>query len=803
MAESNLIGQDIVSRDLVAKITGRAKYAEDYRAEGMLFTKLLLSPLPHARVVSIDLSAALAHPGVIAILTADEVPQDEFPFEPCLTNEPRYEGEPILAVAAVDEMTAADAIELIRIEFEPLPFAIDPLDSLRPGGPNATLMGNAYLGREVGEVKWEQSVFDAAGPDGMPMGPTEDEWEFGEGGVEAGFAKADVIVEEVIYSHSATHHPLESRTAMSYWQNGKLYIHCSVQSVAQSRRAIADRLGMPFEDVVFVSEFCGGGFGSKIRGSVTEIIPSLLSKKAGGRPVMMRVTRNEETAFGRARPGMQGWVKMGFRRDGRMTAMDLYLVQDTGSYARQGDTSTAADCASLIYTPETMRFRTVTVLTNTPPRAAQRGPGGAQGVPMLEPVVDRAARQLGMDRLEIRRVNGPTAATRFGRGNTQLTSCYAPEALSRGAEMFNWSERSARSGQRNGSKVTGVGLAFSTYYGGTSGWDGLLVIRPDGKLYIHQGVGNLGTHAVMDTARAAADVLGSDWEDCEVVWGSSSLHLPHSSTSSGSQTTHAHTRANHAVGMAMYGLLQELASLELGGSPSSYAVGNGRVYRIGSPGSGLTFAQAAQRAITRGGKFSGAVLPDDINEMTRNSATALAGQGLIAAAKDTYPHTARTYSFVATFAEVEVDVETGMHRVVEVTTVADCGTVVHPRSLAAQANAGVIQGMGFARSHKWSIDPTWGVHLTKRLEAAKPPTILDGPTQYHFAAVDLPDPQNPVGAKGIGEPPVGAGSGALLCAIEDALGGLYGSHTPMSPDKVLSIYENEGRVASGRLAIHV
>jgi xanthine dehydrogenase molybdenum-binding subunit len=805
MAEYNLIGTDIVSPDLVAKITGRAKYAEDFRAEGMLFTKLLVSPLPHARVVSIDTSAALALPGVVGILTADEVPQDDYPFEACLTNHPRYEGEPILAVAAVDEMTAADAIGLIKIEFEPLPFVINPLDSLRPGGPNASDTGNVYAGREIAEFKWDQSVFDAAGVDGMPMGPVQegDEWEYGEGGVEAGFARADVIVEEPIYSHSASHHPLESRSAMAYWQNGKLFINCSVQSTAQSRRGLADRLGMPFEDVIYTSEYCGGGFGSKIRGSVQEVIPALLSKKLEGRPVQMRVTRNEETAFGRARPGMQGWAKMGFRRDGRMTAFDLFIVQDTGPYARQGDAGTAADCASLVYTPESMRFRTVTVLTNTPPRAAQRGPGGSQGVPMFEPLVDRAARQLGMDRLAIRQINGPNGETKFGRASTELTSCHAPEALARGAELFNWAERSSRSGQRNGSKVTGVGIGFGTYYGGTSGWDGLLVIRPDGKLYIHQGVGNLGTHSVMDTARAAPEVLGVAWENCEVVWGASANHLPHSSTSSGSQTTHAHTRANHAVGMAMYSLLQELASLELGGSPSSYAVGNSRVYRIGSPGTGLTFAQAAERAIRRGGKFSGEVLPEDINEMTRNSATALAGQGLIAAAKDNYPHTKRTYSFVITFAEVEVDVETGMHEIKEVTTVADCGTVVHPRSLAAQANAGVIQGLGFARSMKWSIDPTWGVHLTKRLEAAKPPTMLDIPRTFTFAAVDIADPQNPVGAKGIGEPPVGAGSGALLCAIEDALGGTHSLHTPVSPDKIVSVLNNDGRFAGGRLAIHV
>lgn len=801
MAEYNLIGQSFVPQDLVAKITGRAKYAEDFRAEGMLYTKLLTSPLPHARVRSIDYSEALRLPGVVAVLTADEVPQDEFPFEACLTNEPRYEGEPILAVAAEDETTAANAIELIKVDFEPLPFALNPLESLRAGAPNAHLNGNIYRGRDLEELKWDQSVFDAAGPDQMPLGEAAEEWEFGEGGVEAGFARADYVIEETLNCHSVTHHPMEPRTAMAYWQNGKLYMHSSVQSTAQSRRGIADRLGLEFEDVVFISEYCGGGFGSKIRGSVTEVIPALLARKTG-RPVMMRVTRADETAFGRARPGMLGWARMGFRRDGRMTALDLFLVQDNGPYSRQGDSGTASDVAALMYTPETMRFRNTPVLTNTPPRAAQRGPGGVQIVSMLEPMMDRAARALDLDRLQIRLVNAPTGDTRFGRLQASLTSCRAPEALRRGAELFNWAERSQRSGQRNGSKSRGVGVALSAYYGGTSGWDGLLIIRPDGKLYIHQGVGNLGTHSVMDTAKAAAEVLNVDWENCEVVWGNSTNHLPHSSTQSGSQTTHAHTRANHAVGMAMRGLLQELAALELGGSPANYVVGGGRVYRQGSPGVGLTFAQAAERAIARGGKFSGEELPEDINEMTRNSATALAGQGLIAAAKDNYPHTARTYSFVASFIEVDVDVETGEHTILDVTSVADCGTVLNPRSLTAQANGGVIQGIGIARSLKWSIDPTWGVHLAKRMEAAKPPTMLDIPTTLTFEAVNLPDPQNPVGAKGIGEPPVGAGAGALVCAIEDAIGGQHPSHQPVTPDKILSIIEN-GCLPCGRLETHV
>jgi xanthine dehydrogenase molybdenum-binding subunit len=342
-------------------------------------------------------------------------------------------------------------------------------------------------------------------------------------------------------------------------------------------------------------------------------------------------------------------------------------------------------------------------------------------------------------------------------------------------------------------------MSLSPYAAGTIGWDGLLLIRPDGKLYIHQGIGNLGTHSCADTGKAAAEVLDIPWEQCEAVFGNTSRHLPYSSSQSGSQTTYAHTRANFVVGGAMKSLLQELAALEIGGSPSSYTVSGAGVR---GPGGGMTLAQAAQRAVARGGKFDGHVVADNLNDMTKASVAALAGQGILAAAKDTLPSEGRVYSFVATFIELDLDAETGAIDILDVTSVADCGTVLNPRSLTAQANGGIIQGIGIARSFKWSIDPTWGVHLAKRIEASKPPTILDFPRSLTFEAVNLPDSQNPVGAKGIGESPVGAGAGALICAIEDALGGTHPTHQPLTPDKLLSIIEN-GCLPCGRLETHV
>ncbi len=778
MAEK-LVGQDIIPQDLVAKITGRARFAEDFRADGMVFAKLLVSPMPHARVLRIDASEALAMDGVVGILTADEVPQPDAPGEAALTMEPHYEGEPILALAAVDETTAADAIEKIEIDLEPLPFVLDPVDSLRPGGPNGRTEGNTAIDGEMTTLKWTEVDFAEAGEDRLPLGQPAAEWSYGD--LDAGFAEADLILDETIVYQSVTHHPLEPRTCMAYWQNGRLYLHGSVQSVAQARAAIADGLGMDIEDLVFIGEYCGGGFGSKIRGNVIMQVPALFSRKLN-RPVMLRITRAEETSLGRARPGFHARARFGFRSDGRMTALDLYVLQDNGPYDLRGEYMSCGQVVSLAYQPGAMRHRGVAVFTNTPPKSAQRGPGGAQITGMLEPIIDKAARELGIDRLAIRRINAPDSDSVYGPNRTPVSSAFVREALDRGGELFGWQERLQRSGQRNGTKVTGVGMGLSAYSAGSRGYDGLLVIRPDGRLYIHQGIGNLGTHSGMDTARVAAEILGMAWEDCEVVWGDTSRNLPWSSAQGGSQTTLAHTRANHAVGLDAKLKLQEIAARDLGGAPEDYETSDGRVFRSSNPSRGMSFAQAATRAIQLGGRYSGEELAPELNDMTKASATALAGQGLVAAAKDNYPYSGSVRSFVVGFAEVELDVETGAVDVIQYTAMTDCGTMLHPRSLGAQILGGSIQGMGIALSQKWVYDRVWGVAFAKRLYTACPPGMLDVPLDVRWGAVGIPDPQTPVGAKGIGEPPVGAGTAAIASAISDALGGKCLCRTPLTMD---------------------
>ena len=852
-----LLGHDYTTPDLIAKVTGKAKYAEDYRADGMLWAKLLLSPMPHARVKRIDMSAALAMPGVKAILTADDLPGPAAsvadngaviqanPFnERALTNEPLYRGEPILAVAAVDELTAAEAIERIEIEYEPLPFNVDPIETLRPSSANARTEGNVWMRvpvpaapaaaaaaagaarggaapaagaaaapprpapsrPEVRPHKWTAEDFAAAKEGQMPMGEAADEslkWSYGD--LEAGFKNSALVLDETFSTSATANLPLESRTAMAHWQNGKLYLYGSTQSTSQTVPAVARWVGIESSQVVLISEYTGGGFGSKVAGSITMAIPALLAKKANA-PVMMRINQEEEHYIGRVRPAFHGRVKIGFAKDGRIQAMDLYWLADNGPYEQQHDCGTGARMASLAFQPLAMRFRGMSVVTNTNPTGSQSQPGGMNAVAIIEPVLAKAARQLGIDQVEMRRINAPEGKAQLGpaspAGRRQyVTGANIKVALDRGVELFRWNERKQLTGKRQGTKVRGVGVATSPYIAGAIGFDGLFVIKPDGRLAIQSGIGNLGTHSVIDVHRVVAEVLDVPWDKCDITWGNTAKHLPWSCIQGGSQTIHGMTRSAHAAAMDAVAKLKQIAAKDLGGKPEDYEVANERVFRKGG-GRSMTLAQAAARAIELGGVYDGHELPADINAFTKASATGLAGQGLLAVARDKYPRDGTTHSFVASFAEVEVDVETGKYEILDFLAVADVGTIINPRSLGGQILGRSMLGISHAIGQKTVYDQHYGVPLAVRFYQNRPPTILDTPHHMQWEALNIPDPETPVGARGIGEPPVGGACAAIQNALSDALGDEVFRRAPIMLDTILTSLE-AGRPIDEALTGHI
>jgi CO/xanthine dehydrogenase Mo-binding subunit len=405
---------------------------------------------------------------------------------------------------------------------------------------------------------------------------------------------------------------------------------------------------------------------------------------------------------------------------------------------------------------------------------------------VMEPLLDKAARELGVDRLVIRRLNAPVHDSTFGHNQGPVTSSYVRDAQEIGAAEFGWEEKKQRSGERNGSKVIGVGVGQGFHSGGFAGFDGLVRITPDGKLHVHSGVGNLGTYSYAATSRVVAEVLKVDWENVVIERGDSRRHLPWNIGQFGSNTSFTMTRSNHAAAVDLKNKLLELAAETLGGSAGDYDIGGETVFAKADASKKLTYAEAAQKAIELGGRYSGHELAEDIFFLTQASGAAVAGTGIVGAAKDKYEIKGTPPALAVGFIMIELDTETGDIEILDYHGSVDCGTVIHPQSLATQVKGGGVMGFGMAVSERMVYDPENGLPANVGLYQSKPPTYLDVPSVMGWSAVDKPDPNNPIGAKGIGEPPMGAAASALICAISDALGGHVFNRTPVVADMIVN-----------------
>ena len=790
------IGKNFVPPDVPGKVTGEIKYAEDYKAEGMVFARLLTSPLPSGRVVNIDASEALRMDGVVGIFTADDLPPVAPPANPALASDyVTYVGQPILAVAATSEEIAESAIDRIRIDFERRDFVTDPLESLTPGGKNAYPEGNVLVrtreegpegtpivGAEIRDVKWPQSAIDAIRAGRNPEGGEfTTEWEFGD--LDSAFAEASAIIEEPFVTIGYPHHSLEARTCMAYWENGKCFFHGSSQSQSANNAGLARMLNIDLADLVFINEATGGGFGSKIGPYPFMAITGNFSRVLN-RPVQLRITREQEFYIGSARSGIQGWIKIGVRENGKVCGVDLAIVNDGGATGG-GSGNSSAQHVTVCLQPESMRYRGISVYTNTTPRGAQRGPGQNEMAAVLAPMTDKLAKQIGMDRVAIRRLNGLRSDGYQGGSQGPVTSSFIAEALDQGSRAFDWESRDRQSRDLGGSKKRGIGVGIGYHGAGGRGYDGLLRITPDGILQIHSGVGNLGTYSYASNARTAAEVMQMPWERTEIHRGRSDRHLPHSSGQGGSNTVFTHARTNWVAGQDLIAKMKEIAAMDLGGSSEDYEIGGERVYRSDDSSIGLTYAQTAQRAIELGGKFDGTEYPEDINPLTQLAVQGVQGSGLVGVAKDNIPGQGQPPGNIIGFCEIEMDTDTGKIEITDYTAVADCGTVQHPKNFENAMRGGMVWGVGLTNLERHVYDPQNGLPANTGLYQNKPPTNMDVPIETVQEAVNIPDPQNPTGGRGIGEPTQGAMAAALASAISDALDGHLFNSAPTTTDMII------------------
>ena len=783
------IGKDFTPPDVPGKVTGRIKYAEDYTREGMVYARLLTSPIPHARVIDIDASEALSMEGVLGMLTADDVYPDGEPQSTglkMLTNEPTLVGEPILAVAAVDEKTAETAISRISVTFERLPFVLDPLDSLQPEGADAYNGGNTFVFRQGFAVeKWTADQVASLRAGNEPTAEPQQTVEYGD--LESAFGESSYVYEGTFTNAGYPHMSMEPRSALAYWEDGKLYLHGGSQSLTAFADGIAGVIGVPKEDLVFVNAATGGGFGQRARAGSIPIygVPAKLSQKIN-RPVMMRVTREEEFTIGGARQGLTGWIKVGFKPDGVMAACDLWIVSDNGGKGGGADAYSAADCISVLYQADAVRFRGTAVGTNTAHRGAQRGPGQNQIAPIISPILDAAADELGVSRFDIRKINTPMTGDVGGPQRTPFTSAYMPETLDLAAEKFGWEERQSRRRRTNGSKVIGLGIGQGYHNAGRSGMDGIVMMGPDGRLKVHNGVGNLGTYSYASTSRAAAEVLKMPWERVDIVTGRTDLHLPITSPQDGSNSTFTNTRTCFGAAQDMLAKMKEIASGDLGGTPEDYDISNERVHQIADESVGMSFGQVASRALELGGKYTGSSdLPEELAEWTQISISRLAGTAFMGVFHDPR-HEGNPPGLTVSCVEIELDTETGKYEILDLINVADSGTIMHPKGMENQLVGGAVWGIGLSGYERHLYDPQNGMPASTGYWQSKIPTFLDTPVKIQTGWTDLPDPENPVGARGVGEPAQGSVSAALTAAISDALGGHIFGASPITADMIIN-----------------
>ena len=472
-------------------------------------------------------------------------------------------------------------------------------------------------------------------------------------------------------------------------------------------------------------------------------IPALLSKKANA-PVMMRITREDEHYIGRARPALHSRAKVGFDKEGRITAR-RHVRRRRQRSVRSGRRR-----------PVGRRHRSRSPISRrrcggaaspcspTRRRAARSArPAACRASRSWSRFSPKAARKLGIDQVAIHQINAPEGKAKFGarqraRQRQYATSAFVKEALDKGAEMFNWEEKKARSGKRIGTKVRGAGVAISTYSAGSIGFDGLLVIRPDGRVQFQSGIGNLGTHAIMRRAsrrrrtdrRAVGAVrrhLGQHEQEPAV-----DLRVgrqPDDACDDARGARRRHRRDEDDPGDRRQGASAARPAATT--SPTASVVGG--------PAARMTLAQVgaegdrARRQVRRSRAAGGYQrLDQDLGDEPGRAGTD--GRR----ARQLSRATASRSPIVAGFAEVEVDVETGKFHILEYAAVADVGTVINPRSLRGQTFGGSMLGIGHAISQKWVYDQHYGVPLAKRFHYSKPPTILDAPPAFKWAALEHP-----------------------------------------------------------------
>jgi xanthine dehydrogenase YagR molybdenum-binding subunit len=731
-AEFAVVGQRHPRVEGAEKVTGRARYTYDVRLPGQLYARVLRSSHPHARIVRIDTSRAEALPGVHAVLSLANAPDMAWYQESRLFDRTvRFVGDEVAAVAADSEEIAEDALRLIEVVYEPLPFVVDIEAARKPGAPQLY---------EGGNIAGEPQLYER-------------------GELAAGFRAADLVIEQVYMTQTALHNSLEPHGCTAAWAGDRLTLYASTQGIFAVRKELAKKLELPEHHVRVIKQHMGGGFGSKQIAWKQDAIAALLSKQAG-RPVQLMLDREAENLAVGNRNATRQRVRLGAKRDGTLTAIEARIELQAGAYQAGGEASDVSGVYQGLYRCANVHTEQVAVYTNTGPAVAFRAPGYVEGTFALESAMDELAQALQLDPIELRLRNYAEQDQQEGKPYSSpesLRRCYEHVARAAG-----WGKNDDRSPSTNHqaaranmssvvgrhsshTKRRGIGFAAHNWVGGSGKPPGYAWVKlnHDGSADVITGTQDIGTGSRTGLAQIAAEELGLPIERVALYLGDTASG-PYSPTSAGSMTLATLGPAVRAAAVEAKRQLCEAAAPILEEQPGLLTVRDGQVAVVGEPERSISVEEVCGR-----------IAPHMIQ-----------GQG----ARGPNPEAQSVRTFGAQCAEVEVDLESGEVTLLRVVAAHDCGRIINPTMVDSQVIGGVTQGIGFALSEQRVVDARSGVVLNANLEEYKIPTVADIPEILH-ARLDLPDlAANPTGAKGIGEPPIIPTAPAIANAIFDAVG---------------------------------
>jgi 4-hydroxybenzoyl-CoA reductase subunit alpha len=746
-------GQRTPLVDGIAKVTGSARYAADLPRRGALVGKIYRSPYSHARIVALDVSQARALPGVRAVVTGEDCPRT-YGVLPIAMNEyplarerVRYRGEPVAAVAAVDEATAARALALIRLAVEELPAYYSAAQARAR---------DAHLLHEDKPGNLEREVHHAFGD------------------VEAGFAQAELVRERTYRCAEVNQAHMEPNASLAEYDAERDYltIQTSTQVPYYVHLMIARTLGMEERRIRVIKPFIGGGFGARTEALNFELICALLARAARG-TVALHLSREETFLTHRGRPETDVRLRLGLQRDGRLTACECEVVQRGGAYAGYGLVTILYAGALLhaLYDLPNVKYDGYRVYTNLPPCGAMRGHGTVDVRHAFEALLDEMAAELGLDPFAVRRVNLLHAPAETPNG-LRIESYGLAQCLDLVEKASGWRERRGKLAPGRG-----LGMACSHYVSGAAKpvhWTGEphatvnLRLDFDGGITLLTGAAEIGQGSSTVMAQLAADVLGVRLDRVRVVAADSWL-TPKDNGSYSSRVTVMVGNATLDAARALRAKLVAAAARKLDADAVEVECENETFRRRDGAGPVLSFDDAVAAALAAGGPI--------VAQGTFTCPPAFQGGKHRGGAVGS----TMSFSYAAQVVEVGVDVETGMVSVENVWVAHDCGFAINPLAVEAQVQGSVWMGMGQALFEETRYENGLALHAS--LLGYRVPTLVDSPP-IDVQIVESLDPNGPFGAKEAGEGSLASFLPALANAVADAIG-VRVDELPIGPDRLL------------------